>query len=311
MDSDNQVPDLSETNSKALPYPHVPADVERFQPRIRYQQVGRWVECYAYWADVRSLQKLNAWREGVIPKGYRTETTSKDPERVKFVSSNRRRANIRKHCLMREVDHMWTFTTRPVSSEPEPKEVISKAFDRFQEIVKKRAPKFDPVWVFERQPDSGQWHIHAGLKGFYDVRWLRQVWYDSLEWVRGSQSVDAAGQWITPGQVDVTYKPGPGRSKKKACIKISSYIAKYVAKNTDEIGFNKKGYHHGKGQKLLAPASYFYAPKSHLAEAWTEFVQDYQLERAMVHKDTDFSWMQGGNSIFVRVPLALFNPPPF
>jgi len=309
MEQDHDIPSLEQTNLGALPYPHVPVDQERFQPRIRVQHVGKWTEIYARYVDMRMVQALHRYRENLMPISTRTESRAKDPEDVKRASGQRRKRQIRLNCLQRAVDHMWTFTIR-FTGDAEPKDVILRAFAEFQKVIKARAPKFDPVWTTERQ-ENGQWHIHAGIRGFYDVRWFRSVWYDALNAALGRPLSNNVGE-LTPGQVDVSYKPGAGGSKKRASIKIASYIAKYVAKNTDEIGFNKKGYHHGRGNKILAPASFYYAPRDNLAQTINEFVRDFQLEGAMRDKDTDFIAMDSiGAVFFMRIPRVMWNPPPF
>jgi hypothetical protein len=205
---------------------------------------------------------------------------------------------------------MWTFTIRQVNGEPNPRDVIVKAFADFQKTIKARRSKFDPVWTLELQ-ENQEFHIHAAIRGFYPVEWFRSVWYDCLNTALGMPLTNTTKE-LTPGQVDVTYKPGVGASKKKASIRIAGYISKYVAKNTDVIGFNKKGYHHGRGCKLLAPASFYYAPRDNLAQTLNEFVKDFQLEAAMRDKDTDFLPLDSvGCAFFIRIPRVLWNPPPF
>jgi hypothetical protein len=308
MENDQDIP--FDLNAEIIDrrWPQVTVDQERFQPRIRVQHVGKWTEIYARFVDMRTVQALHQWRENNMPKGVRSESKAKDPDDVKRASTQRRKRRIRLHCLERSVDHMWTFTMRFVEKAEE-KTVIVKAFEGFQKTIRKRAPKFDPVWTLERQ-ENGQWHIHAAIRGFYDVKWFRAAWYDCLNTALG-RSLDNTRGSDTPGQVDVTYKPGPGGSKKRASIKIAGYIAKYVAKNTDEIGFNKKGYHHGRGVKVLSPVSYYYKPLDSLAATLQEFIKDFHLERAMCDKDTDFLPMDSmGSAFFIRVPRVLYDPPP-
>jgi len=173
------------------------------------------------------------------------------------------------------------------------------------------APLWNYVAVVEVQPESGQFHIHAGIRGRYDVSVMRQAWHDALNDVWGRDRSLTSGE-DSPGNVDISWKPGAGGSKSRAAGKIAGYIAKYVSKDTDSVEFNRKGYFCRRNNIVPKAFSYFYAPREKLVDSLEEFIAEFHLEKALNGGGSSFTVLdQGCNRLFLRVPRRLFNPPPF
>jgi len=173
------------------------------------------------------------------------------------------------------------------------------------------APLWNYVAVVEVQPDSGQYHIHAGIRGRYDVTVMRKAWHDALNGVWGRDLSLTAGE-DSPGNVDISWKPGVGASKAKAAGKIAGYIAKYVSKDSDGVEFNRKGYFCRRNNVVPKAFSYFYAPRATLVDSLSEFIEEFHLDKALNGGGSSFVVLdQACHRLFLRVPSRLFNPPPF
>jgi hypothetical protein len=85
---------------------------------------------------------------------------------------------------------------------------------------------FDYVCVFEQQK-RGAWHAHLAIRNFRDARLLRKLWL----------SIIGHGN----GNIDLSYR---GSSTAHG---LARYLSKYIAKNAELIGFNKKRYWSSKG----------------------------------------------------------------
>lgn len=85
---------------------------------------------------------------------------------------------------------------------------------------------FEYVCVFEQQA-RGAWHAHLALRNNRDVRLLRKLWL----------SIVGHGN----GNIDMSYR------RTSTVHGIARYLAKYIAKNAELVGFNKKRYWSSKG----------------------------------------------------------------
>lgn len=308
MDQDHDIPDIFENGNSFRQYPHAFVQDELFQPRMRAQSVGNYIEFYIRYVNLRDLQKLEQYRFTCPPGGLRTESKAKDPERAREVAEIRRKRKIRLLCLEMKVDRMMTLTTRPFGRNLTRAE-FEKAFTLFNKEMIRLAPKWDYVACVEKQPESKQYHIHAGIRGRYEVELLRKVWRTALNKVWG-RDLDLLDGEDSPGNADISYKPGPGRSKHAFANRVAGYISKYVSKDLECIEFNRKGYYSRHLAKVLSPVSGWYPPAKSLSTTAIQVATDYGFLEEYVSGSVDFIPLRGGGW-FARVPLNIITRAPF
>jgi len=129
----------------------------------------------------------------------------------------RARTAIRRRIMSLGLDHMLTLTYR----------VNLVDFDQavrdlraFMKIVRREIPGYRWVAVPERQ-ERGAWHWHIAVKGFQNVRFLREAWK----------------RVVGDGNIDVK---GPGRKVRVGKLKLAYYLVKYISKKSDDV---KMGLH--------------------------------------------------------------------
>lgn len=293
--------------------PHHYSDEHRFQPWVRVQHAGDSTEIYATFVDTRRAQALSDWRKNGAPVSpIRTETTAKDPERCRDLASARRRRKIRLLCMNAKVDRMFTFTTRPLGDRIFNRDEFMAVWALFLRRVQIDAPRFNYVAVHELQPESRQFHMHAGVRGNFDIRFLLAHWRYAVNTVYGLPTDDMTGS-NSMGGVNVSYKPGVG-SKRNAAVRVASYIAKYIGKGEDQIEFNKKGYFCRRDNRLPAPVHWYYPVRETLNQTVDDFIADFSIDRLKAGGECFLrECVQAGRmlSVFIRIPRASFNPPPF
>lgn len=298
---------------KASDNPHHYADEHRFQPWVRVQHAGDSTEIYATFVDTRRAQALSDWRKNGAPLPLiRTQSQAKDPQRCLDMVSARRRRKIRLLCMNAKVDRMFTFTTRPLDGRIFNRDEFMAAWSLFLRRVFKDAPRFNYVAVHELQPESRQFHMHAGVRGRFDIAFILRHWRYAVNTVYGLQTDDMTGENSMAG-VHVSYKPGAG-SKRNAAVRVASYIAKYIGKGEDQIEFNKKGYFCRRDNRLPAPSHWYYPVKETLNETVEDFIKDFGIDAIKAGGECFLKeTIQAGKmlSVFIRIPRSQFNPPPF
>lgn len=96
---------------------------------------------------------------------------------------------------------------------------------RFLKGIRSLPFTFHYVAVFEQQK-RGAWHVHFAIQGFKDVRILRRLWLSIVKQVGGN--------------VDISRMP-------TRTHRLCAYLVKYIAKNIEAVGLNKKRYWSSKG----------------------------------------------------------------
>lgn len=148
------------------------------------------------------------------PGKRKSEGLSEDDKRR---SVNRTKATLYDSIRQIQADRLLTLTVR---DNVEDFEQFRAFVVRFLRACRRLPLRFEYVLVYERQK-RGAWHVHLAIRGFKDVRVLRRLW---LSIVRGSG-----------GNIDISRKPAKIHA-------LARYLAKYVSKNCDEVGYNKKRY---------------------------------------------------------------------
>lgn len=219
---------------------------ERFQYHVKVQPVADRLEFSIRPVDTR-LQALAHDRAMLgTPVRGRVNTLAADPLDSIRRSKLRARSMVRLLALEMRIDRMFTFTIR-YTGEPVEYETVLKAWDTFRRMVERCYPTFRYLATPELQR-NGQWHIHAGTRGFLNVNILRRCWQSALNRVLGRSQLLTSGA-DSPGHVHVGNKgPVRGDGARKSS-KIAGYIAKYIGKNMD-LAMNRKKYFHSYGVKI-------------------------------------------------------------
>ena len=173
--------------------------------------------------------RILGFREGYLTKMRRTDLS--DEERAARDAENRKRsmmrskAQVRRACMMLEVDRMVTLTTRAnIQDLDRWQELTGKFFRAYQE----KYPRFVYVAVDETQ-ERGAWHTHYATRGWLDLGFARELW----------QSLNGG-----PGMASINIKYEPecyARSRGMPVpVSIAQYIAKYFAKQ--DLGMYRHRY---------------------------------------------------------------------
>jgi hypothetical protein len=253
-------------------YPHKFTHDERFQYRVKVQPVAGRLEFSIRCADTR-MAAMAAEREWMgFPKRGAFQSIAKDPEDSKRRAKLRAKGMVRLLALELGVDRMFTFTIR-MMGEPVPYDTVLKAWDGFRRSMETHCPGFRYIATPERQK-NGQWHIHAGTRGFLNINVLRRLWQASLNRALGRSQLLTTGP-DSPGHVHVGNKGRlMGDSVRKA-TRIASYISKYIGKAMD-AAFNRKKYFHSHGV-TITPAQRQWLAAQSCDEALEHVLRQYGL----------------------------------
>jgi hypothetical protein len=112
--------------------------------------------------------------------------------------------------------------------------------------MRKQFPEFQYVAVFENHKTRDASHVHLALNQFYNVNVMRYHWHRALGW----QGKGIARGEDSPGNVHVSEKRR-GHWERHG---IAKYLAKYMAKDTDESEAFSKRYM--TSQNIQKPAKY-------------------------------------------------------
>lgn len=179
---------------------------------------------------VQKLVTVRNYGEGIVEVGYAparqqsiAKKKKKDPElgppNLATRQSNlersirRSKAQVRRKVLAGKLDHLLTLTYR------DNRQNARKSYQdlkRFIRLVRKRYPGWAYLAVHEFQK-RGAVHFHLAVRGFQDVRFLRNQWLAVVG--QGNIDVQASG------------RRGAGIWK---LPKLALYLSKYIMKNATE-----------------------------------------------------------------------------
>jgi hypothetical protein len=217
---------------------------DRYQYRVKVQPVAGQLEFSIRSTDTRlaAMAADRAWKGYPLRVGPAPETDRDDNIRK---AKLRARAQVKLLAMELGVDRLLTFTIRKVGDYVLPYDDVLKAWDYFRRMVARWDSNFAYVAAPEVQK-NGQFHIHAGIRGFVNVRILTRMWQSSLNRVlKRSQKLVSGPD--SPGVCNITKAlRGPTLQKAK---NIARYVAKYIGKALDS-GFNRKSYFHTTGIAL-------------------------------------------------------------
>jgi hypothetical protein len=295
------VPELFGETPGQFPYRLTHED--RFQYHVKVQPVAGQLEFSIRTVDTRlaAMASLRAFQ------GY--------PKRIGPAAETDREDNIRKAKLRAKsqvkllsmelgVDRLLTFTIRKVGDVLMEYNEVLKAWDYFRRLALRYDKNFAYVCAPEVQK-NGQLHIHAGVRGFINVRIYTRMWQSALNRVlkRGQNLVAGAD---SPGTCNVT-KALRGAVLTKA-KNIARYIAKYIGKAL-ETGFNRKSYFHTVGIKIT-PAQRRWLEAQTRDDAIFEVLRAYDLLDDL-GVPLAAIWCRDGCSAWFSVDARLSQPPPF
>ena len=298
---DSGVPELfSETPGQ---FPFRLTHEDRFQYRVKVQPVAGQLEFSIRAVDTR-LSAMAAQRafQG-FPKrtGPAPETDREDNIRKAIW---RAKAKVKLLAMECRVDRLLTFTIRKIGDDCMDYETLLRAWDIFRRMAARADKNFHYVAAPEVQK-NGQFHIHAGVHGFINVRNYTRMWQIALNRVLGRSQSLYMGE-DSPGTCNVTKRlTGSQCGKSK---NIAKYIAKYIGKAL-ESGFGRKSYFHTIGI-VVTPAKAQWLEAQSRDDAFLEVLQKFDLTHALI-ADCINVWNRDGCSCWFTVPAKFSQPPPF
>jgi hypothetical protein len=281
---------------------------ERFQFAVKVQPVAGQLEFSIRPVDTR-LSAMAAQRQWMgFPKRGVVQSEAKDPEDSRRRSRLRAKGMVRLLALELKVDRMLTFTIRNTGTLVTYEQLL-KAWDLFRRMAERWDPTFRYLATPERQK-SGQWHIHAGVHGYVNIKIITRMWQSALNRMLGrSQSLIHGPD--SPGTCNIRAGQLRG-SQGRRSTKIASYISKYIGKELD-VALNKKKYFHTYGVKVT-PAQRRWLEAGSRDDAISEVLGLYGLVCAnaegVLRINLPTIWMRDGCSAWFSVDAAGI-PPPF
>jgi hypothetical protein len=284
-------------------FPYRLTHEDRFQYHVKVQPVAGQLEFSIRTVDTR-LAAMAARRafEG-FPKrvGPAPETDRDDNIRK---AKLRAKAQVKLLSMELGVDRLLTFTIRKVGEVVMGYDEVLKAWDYFRRMALKWDKNFRYVAAPEVQK-NGQFHIHAGVRGFVRVEHLTRMWQIALNRVQGRSQELVKGQ-DSPGTCNITKRlQGAALTKAK---NIARYIAKYIGKAL-ETGFGRKSHFHTTGIKIT-PAQRQWLEAESRDDAILEVLRAYGLIDD-VGVPLASIWCRDGCSAWFSVDARLSQPPPF
>jgi len=290
----------------AFPYRYTQDD--RFQYRVKIQPVANHLEFSIRAVDTR-LSAMAAQREWMgHPKRGRVVSLASDPEDSLRRAKLRAKGMVRLLALQMSIDRMFTFTIRH-TGVPLAYDKVLKAWDTFRRLIEKTNPEFRYLATPEKQK-NGQWHIHAGTRGFLNINTLRRLWQSALNRVLGRSQLLTSGA-DSPGHVHVGNKGKLLGDQVRKATRIASYISKYIGKAL-EVALNRKKYFHSTGI-TITPAQRQWLDASSRDGALIEVMRMFGLvdESLGITDGYDIPvWRRDACSAWFKVDLDQL-PPPF
>jgi hypothetical protein len=182
---------------------------------------------------------------------------------------------------------------------------VLKAWDNFRRSIEKTNPEFRYIATPEKQK-NGQWHIHAGTRGFLNINTLRRLWQSSLNRVLGRSQLLTSGP-DSPGHVHVGNKGRLLGDPARKATRIASYISKYIGKAL-EVALNRKKYFHTTGIKIT-PAQRQWLAAGNRESALVEVFNSFGLLDSGVAFDIPV-WRRDACSAWFKIDIEQL-PPPF
>jgi hypothetical protein len=143
---------------------------------------------------------------------------------------------------------------------------IVTAWDGFNRLLKKAGSQIEYVAVPERH-EKGNYHIHAAICGYANVKLLRRCWLAALK-----------GYGRT-GNVDIARRSDISPIERRA--RLAKYVSKYITKAFDVVEFNKKRYWASR-HKLPSERRYVLAAES-AEDAMREVCEIFSLKYSDVY----------------------------
>jgi len=289
-------------------FPYRFTETERFQYAVKVQPVAGRLEFSIRPVDTRlaAAAARRQW-EGFPKRGVTTSAAS-DPEDSKRRSMLRAKGTIRLLALELRIDRMLTFTIRNTGILVTYEQLL-RAWDLFRRMAERWDPTFKYLATPERQK-SGQWHIHAGVHGYVNVKIITRIWQSALNRMLGRSQALIHGP-DSPGTCNI--RPGQVRgSQGRRSAKIASYISKYIGKDM-AVEMNRKKYFHSYGIKIT-PAQRKWLEAGSRDDAISEVMMAYGLVSAtdagVLRINMPDIWMRDACSAWFSVDVDGL-PPPF
>lgn len=275
---------------------------DRYQYRVKVQPVAGQLEMSIRSTDTRlaAMAARRQWEGFPVRTGPAPDTDREDNIRK---AKLRAKGQVKLLAMELGVDRLLTFTIRKVGDAVMSYDDVLKAWDYFRRM----ALRWDSTFAYVAAPEvqkNGQYHVHAGIKGFVNVRILTRMWQSALNRVLKRSQKMVSGP-DSPGTCNIT-KALRGQTLQKA-KNIARYIAKYIGKALD-TGFNRKTYFHTVGIKI-SPAQAQWLEANSRDGAVMEVLRKWGLVDDLGMPKVDI-WFRDSCSAWFSVPADSI-PPPF
>jgi hypothetical protein len=282
-------------------FPHRFTHDDRFQYRAKFQPVAGQIECSVRQNDTRLWANAarREWEGRPNRLGPAPETDRLDNIRK---SKLRAKGQVKLLAMEMGVDRLLTFTIRKVGDSVMDYDTVLKAWDYFRRM----ALRWDKTFCYVAAPEvqkNGQFHIHAGVHGFINVRIFTRMWQSALNRVLGRSQKLVTGP-DSPGTCNVT-KAVRGATLQKA-KNIARYVAKYIGKALD-TGFNRKSFFHTTGIAITPAQAQWLESQTRDAAvrevlAGLGLIDQYGVPKVSI-------WNRDGQSAWFTFPYEAIAPP--
>lgn len=133
-----------------------------------------------------------------------------DPERSRREASRRARSALRRFCTHHRCDRLATLTFADEPTQADGWREVERFRKRLERALGKRIPM---AVALDFGDERGRLHFHVALPRYVDVAVLQRAW--------------------GLGFVDVRKIKAKGEGKREQCRRAASYLASYVAEETD------------------------------------------------------------------------------
>lgn len=155
--------------------------------------------------------------------------------------AKRARQAVRLRCKTIGADRMITLTYRRNMQDYD---LLKKHFDLFRRRMRVHK-QFHYVATVEKQ-ERGAYHIHVAVRGRQVYQVIRSIW---------QEIVGVTDDGESGGQINVR-DPNKFGFGKHGAHKLAGYISKYITKDQDTHGLNRKRYWSSRG--IVVPEKHYY-----------------------------------------------------
>lgn len=182
-----------------------------------------------------SISEMDLKRMAILSEApKKTGPREKGEQKENDVISSIQRSKKKARHLIKSMgcDRLLTCTVRESKKEDFMTiEQWGEAWTRFIRLCRKNGFNFDYVAVIEKHK-KGNYHMHAAINQQVHANTLRGLWLAALKVGKGG------------GNIDIKFRSELPPLRRRAGV--ARYVSKYITKQLELVGFNKKRYYSSK-----------------------------------------------------------------